>query len=293
MKIPSLRTKWPTLPGALCLLACPLSASPDVLHRADALYQRTDYAASLYILTTDPSPTAENFVLSGKDYFMLGDYKKAIELFEKAEILSPKNSDIQLWLGRSYGRRAETGSWILAASHASKARQYFEAAIALDPHNREAMNDLFDYYLNAPGFLGGGLDKAEAAARRIEHERPAEFHFEMAQVADRRKQYAEAESHLRAAMILAPHEVGRILDLARYLDKHGRTAESDALFERAEQLAGGDPRVTFARAKTYVDGGRKREEARKLLYQYLDAKLTPDDPPHAAAEKLLRQIAGE
>jgi Flp pilus assembly protein TadD len=289
------RREWSLLgnQAAWLLLCCSVSASPNILHRADELYQRTDYAASLYILSTDPSPNAETFALSGKNYFMLGDYKKAVELFEKALALAPKSSEYQLWLGRSYGRRAETGSWILAASNASKARQCFEAAVMLDPHNHEAVNDLFDYYLNAPGLLGGGLDKAEAMARRIENERPPEYHFEMAQLAERRKQPAAAEAHLRAAMTLAPREVGRVLDLARYLAKRGRTAESDSLFAQAAKANPDDPRVAFARAKAYIESHCNREEARKLLLRYLESKLTPDDPPHAAAEKLLRQIAGE
>ena len=278
---------------SLLFVCSSLPATPDVLDRADALYQRTDYAASLYILNTDPSPGAEGFALSGKDYFMLGDYKKATELFEKALNLAPGNSNYELWLGRAYGRRAETGSWLFAASNATRARQYFENAVALDAHNRQAMNDLFDYYLNAPGILGGGVDKAEALARRIEHDRPAEFHFEMAQLAERRKQYADAESHLRAAMTLAPHEVGRVLDLARYLAKRGRVKESDALFAQAGKMGPDDPRVTFARAKTYIESGRNPEQARELLRRYVTSRLTPDDPPAATAEKLLRQIARE
>ena len=32
----------------------------------------------------------------------------------------------------------------------------------LDPNNREAVANLFEYYLEAPGFLGGGVEKAEA-----------------------------------------------------------------------------------------------------------------------------------
>lgn len=279
--------------SSLLLVCFVVSASPDVLHRAGTLYQRTDYAASLYLLTTDPAPNAETFALSGKDYFMLGDYKKATELFEKALSSAPTHSDYELWLGRAYGRRAETGNWLLAVSNASKARQCFETAVALDPHNSDAMNDLFDYYLNAPGILGGGLDKAEALARRIEHDRPAEYHFEMAQLADRRKQYAEAESHLRAAMAGAPNQVGRILDLARYLAKRGRIAESDVLFTQASKVGPDDPRVAFAQAKCYIESRRNPEAARNLLRRYLASNLTPDDPPHAAAEKLLHQIAGE
>ena len=63
------------------------------------------------------------------------------------------------WLGKAQGRRAETASPFTAPSYASKARQAFEKSVELDGKNLEAINDLFSYYLEAPGFLGGGLNK--------------------------------------------------------------------------------------------------------------------------------------
>jgi len=86
--------------------------------------------------------------------------------------------------------------------------------------------------------------------------------------------------------------VGRVLDLARYLAKRGRIPESDAVLEQAGRLSPNDPRVAFARAKIYVDQRRNLPQAQELLHQYLDSRLTPDDPPKSAAEKLLRQAAG-
>ncbi len=180
----------------------------------------------------------------------------------------------------------------MAGVHASKARQCFERAVALDPHNREAKNDLFDFYLNAPGFLGGGMEKAEAIAKSIANERPPESEFEEAQLADRRKDYAAAEAHLRRAMELAPGEAGRIVDLARYVAKRGRLKESDELFEEARKLAPGLPRVAFAEARVDIENRRNLEQARGLLQQYLHASLTPDDPPRQEAEKLLRRAGG-
>jgi Flp pilus assembly protein TadD len=278
--------------SGLCILVLPGCLSAAMPGEAQVLYERTDYAASLRILNSDSAPGDAGYALMGKNYFMLGDYRKAVQFFEKALALSPRSSDYELWLGRAYGKRAESGSWIAAPGNASKARQHFENAAALDPHNAEALNDLFDYYLNAPGILGGGLDKAEMAARQIATTRPAEYHFELAQIAEHRKQYAEAETHLREAMELAPSQVGRVLDLARYLAKRGRVAESDALFVRASALGPGNPRVAFARAKTYVEQRRNLELAQKLLRHYLESSLTPDDPPKSAAQALLRQAAG-
>jgi Flp pilus assembly protein TadD len=268
------------------------AASPDIVRRASELYQRTEYEDSLHVLEEDPTPDAAGYLLSGKNYLMLGDYKRATESFEKALALVPNSSEYELWLGRAWGRRAETSGWLMAGPHASKARQHFEKAVALDPHNREAKNDLFDYYLNAPGFLGGGMEKAEALAKSIANERPAESEFEEAQLADRRKDYAAAEAHLRRAMELAPGEAGRIVDLARYVAKRGRLSESDLLFEQARKLAPSQPRVAFAEARVDIENHHNLEQARGLLRQYLRASLTPDDPPRQEAEKLLRRAGG-
>ena len=275
--------------SGLLLLVAIATASPEVVRRASALYQRTDYEDALRLLAADPQPDAANYLLSGKNYFMLGDYQRAIQVFEKALVSSPNSSEYELWLGRAWGRRAETGGWMMAGVHALKARQYLEKAVALDPRNREARNDLFDFYLNAPGFLGGGLEKAAASAQTIATERPAEYEFEEAQLADRRKDYRAAEAHLRRAMELAPTEAGRIVDLARYVAKRGRLQEADALFEQARKLAPSQPRVAFAEAKVDIENGRNLEQARRLLEGYLRASLTPDDPPRQEAEKLLRR----
>ncbi len=202
------------------------------------------------------------------------------------------NSEYAHWLGRSFGRRAETASPFLAARYASKARAYFEKAVALDPNSEEALRDLFDYYLEAPGFLGGGYDKAEAIAQRIAARNPAEGQFVQARLADQRKQFDTAEEQLRRAIELAPRQVGRLLDLARYLARHGRIQESEAAFDKAEQLAPNSPEVYFARAGMYVEQKRNLDRAKALLIKYLGSELTADDPPREQAEKLLREASG-
>jgi len=274
------------------LLALPCLCGQDSLKRAEELYQRTDYKASLTLLRDVSPSSAAVYCLMGQDYFMLGEYKKATDSFEKALALEPSNSVYAHWLGRGFGRRAETSSPFTAPMHASKARQYFEHAVALDPANEEAMNDLFDYYLQAPGFLGGGYERAEQIAKRIAQQNEAEGHFAQAQLADKRKQFDTAEEQLRRAVELAPKQVGRVLDLAKYLAKRERFDESEATFDRAEALAPGSPKVDFARARTYVEHRRHLDRAKDLLIKYLRSDLTPDDPPRDEAESLLKQVAG-
>lgn len=268
------------------------SVRDDILKRARTLYEQTSYAESVTLLRQTPNPTAKVAGLMGQDYFMLGEYKKACEAFEKAFALEPSSAEYAHWLGRSYGRRAEVSNPFSAPSNASKARQYFERAVALDPNNQEALNDLFEFYLQAPGFLGGGYDKAEQIAERISKLNAAEGHFAQAELADRRKQFDTAEEQLRRAIELAPQQVGRVLDLAKYLAKRGRIQESEAALKRAEALAPNDPQVGFARAHIYIDQKRNLDKAKDLLVKYIHSDLTPDDPPREQAERLLKQVGG-
>ena len=87
-------------------------------------------------------------------------------------------------------------------------------------------------------------------------------------------------------------QVGRIIDLAKFLAKRGRFEESDQTFLAAQKLAPNAPKVLYARAAAYIENGRNLGTARELLEKYLASALTPDDPPRADAQKLLRQTAG-
>jgi tetratricopeptide (TPR) repeat protein len=276
----------------ILLFTAGLYAGSAELDRARQLFSRSQYQAAVNVLSplanTPDGPTQE---MLGKSYFMLGEFKKAGEAFERATLTNPESSVYFHWLGKAYGRRAETSSPFTAPAWASKARQAFEKAVALDSRNIEAINDLFSYYLEAPGFLGGGLNKAVDLAQRIKVVDPIEYHYAMAQIADKRKDYKSAESHFRQAFELAPRQVGRIIDLAKYLSTHGKEQESEALFLQAEKIAPNEPRVMFERANYYIRTKQNLPVAKSLLERYLKATLTVDDPPRAEAERLLKQAS--
>jgi tetratricopeptide (TPR) repeat protein len=232
------------------------------------------------------------FELTGRNYYMQGDYKKAVEALETGLKSDPQNSAMALWLGRAYGRRAETAGPFSAMGLASHARQNFERAVQLDPRNVEALSDLFEYYLDAPGFLGGGMDKAEASVTRITAVDASEGQWAQARLAEKRKQYGAVEEHLRQAIHLQPRRIGLRLELARFLAHQDRFAEAEESFAEADSLSPGSPRVLFARAEVYVKHSRNLDVARQMLQRYLNLPLTPDDPPRAEAAKLLRQVQG-
>ena len=274
--------------GATCLV---FAAGPEV-DRARKLYQSTDFQQSLKILDAIPNKNAEIYALMGRNHYMMSDYKKATDDLEKAVAAEPTNSDYALWLGRAYGRRAETSSVFTAPGNASKARQYFEKAVHYNPRNMEALNDLFEYYLQAPGFLGGGFDKASATAQRIAQLDAAEGHWAQAKLAEKKKEYRTAEEHLQRAIENAPQQVGRLIDLARFLASQGRYQEAEQSFAKAEKINPSSAKLLYNRAEIYIQSGRNLDIAKELLKRYMSLNLTADDPPRSDAAKLLRQVQG-
>ena len=277
------------------LLVCAATvgwAGSAELGQARKLYNLTEFEQSLKVLQAIPDKDGPAYELMGRNYYMQADYRRASEVLEKAVAADPDNSEYALWLGRALGRRAETSSPFTAPGFASRARQYFEKAAQLNPRNVEALSDLFEYYLEAPGFLGGGLDKAQATAVRIAAMDPAEGYWSQAKLAEKRKEFGSAEEHLRRAIEVSPHQVGRFLELARFLARQGRYQESDQSLARAAKIAPDSPRVIFATADLYIKNRRNLELARNLLKRYLTLALSPEDPPRSQAEKLLRQVWG-
>jgi len=274
---------------ALLLVAGAAQASD--LTQAENLYKRTDFEGSLKLLDKQSSNAAEIFLI-GRNYFMQGEFKKATEYIQKATTLAPANSEYMDWLGRTYGKRAETSNILAAPGYASKARQAFEKAVELDPKNNDALSDLFDYYLEAPGFLGGGYDKAVAVTNKLAVIDPSEAYFERAKLAQKKKEYQSAEAHMRQAIAVAPHEVGHLIALARLLANQGKERESDAVFLEAQKANPNSPRVWFARADVLIKQKRHLDEAKLLLEKYMSASITVDDPPKGDARRLLKQVGG-
>jgi tetratricopeptide (TPR) repeat protein len=275
--------------GFVALLVAPLWAGN--LDSARQLYHRTAYEAALSALEAEGSQDAAVLLLAGQTYYQLGQYREASERLEKASELRPESAEIFLWLGRSFGRMAEASSFFTALGHARRCREALERAVALDGKNVEAMSDLVAYYLEAPGFLGGSLGKAERLAPRIAALDAAEGQYVQARIAEQRKDFSGAEAHLRRAVEMAPRQIDRWIDLAKFFARRGDVQQSEQALAKAAEVAPETPKLLFARAELYIQLERNLE-ARMLLQRYLQMPLTPEDPPRREADRLLVKAGG-
>jgi tetratricopeptide (TPR) repeat protein len=256
------------------------------------LYKRADYAGAIALLTRE-SPDAQNLELLGQCYYQQGELRLAVETLERAAALAPADSAIQMWLGRAWGGRAEMAFALHAFGYAQKAREAFESAVRLDPANAQALGDLFDFYVEAPPVVGGGIEKALSLIPQMEKCDPIGARVAWSRIHEERKQFEQAEADLREAIRLGPAQVNVKLDLARFLSRCGRYDDSEKAFERAAGMAPDSPRILFVRATAYINAGRNADQARDLLREYIAAKnLTPADPPVWEARRLLRKAKG-
>ena len=105
--------------------------------------------------------TAEDLFAQGQRAYAAEDYERAAVLFEQAVRSEPNAAKFHHWLAKAYGRRAERVVFFKAMGLAKKTVAELERTVELDPANVSALSDLLDYYLRAPGIVGGGEDKAE------------------------------------------------------------------------------------------------------------------------------------
>jgi tetratricopeptide (TPR) repeat protein len=176
------------------------------LREAEELYQRSQYAASLSVLDRHAKDPALLFLI-GRDYYMLGEFKKATAYLKQAVIAAPKNSEFFDWLGRAFVRRADTSNPLSAPLLRKNAKEAFERAVELNPNNTEALSDLFDYYLQAPAVLGGSYEKAGKVAEKMWAVDSSQAFFEQWRLSRKRRDFRTAEQAPQKSVTLRTMEL--------------------------------------------------------------------------------------
>jgi tetratricopeptide (TPR) repeat protein len=244
---------------------------------------RVDDAISRLSIKLDSAPNdAASYNLLCRAYFAVANWDRAISACEKAVSLQPTSSEYHLWLGRTYGEKADASNFFTAAGLAKRVRSEFERAVQLDPNNVLARVDLAEFYLEAPGIVGGGQDKARAQADAVARLNPERAHWIQGRLAEKNKDAATAEREYRAA-IEASHGSGNAwLNLASFYRKNSRFDEMHEALKKATAAPPDQPEVLVDAASTLLRANRDLPFATQLVRRYLSSTTVEQAPPFKA-----------
>lgn len=312
--------------AAIALAFAPLAfangASPQSLMQAGHWKQVRALAQKM--MQEQPNSALSNYWMAeAKQAF--GDDAGALPLAEKAVALDRDNAAYHLCLSEIYGDMAEHAGLFKQMSLGRSFKAEADRAEALDPKNLDAHFHLLQFYLEAPGMIGGGKDRAYAEAGAIaqinagsgfaaqaqiaSHEKndvkelgnlqkhvasdPRRYEAQVALAnyyfSDKRKNFALAESSARAAEKIAPDNAAPYVILAVIYATQQRSKDLDALLAEAKQNDPDDLSPFYQAGKTLLTQDQDLPRAERHFRLYLTQEPEAGNPPPAATHWRLGQ----
>lgn len=267
-----------------------LSAQPALVDQARKLVDAERYAEAQQILKPMGGTDAAAAFLLGKIALIQNDAPAAIDWLEKSVALNPRSSESYEWLGKSYGTQAQRASKLRLPGLAKKTKNAWEKAIALDPNNLEAKEDMITYYLQAPGFLGGSKEKAKAMAVDIRSRNAYRGGLVLAQVCGVIKDQACIEREFTGLVARYPDSTSVHSALAAHYTNAKQYDKAFAVIDARLKLKPAEAAVLYALGRTASISGQQLERGEQALKAYIAAPL-PKGPAVANAHYRLGLIA--
>ncbi|NLT65409.1 MAG: tetratricopeptide repeat protein [Acidobacteria bacterium] len=269
--------------AVLAFFVRPMAGSPHnpELENAVRLYETGEFRKALDVFLELKGKAPENpeiRIWTGKSYLKVHKWENAVKEFEKSVALQPANAHNHLWLGRALGARAAHSIFFKAVGIARKVVAAFEKARELAPDNLDVRFDLIDFYLNAPGFIGGGKDKAEKEAKIISDLNAKLGYAARASILMKDKKWDQAKKELTQATIEFPQDPDPYNDLAGFLlDREDFSGAMDSA-AKALALDKGSKRARLLLAAARIRLRTALDEAEKSLKELAAGSLTDEDP---------------
>ncbi len=153
------------------LLVIQISAfQNDSLEKAKQLIKEQKFEEAKNLLETiveNDDKNHEAYFILGKTFLSLREPEDATDSFEEAVELQEENADYHFWLGQAIAMDAQSSNVISQAMMAGDILEEFERTVELDPTHIPGRMGMIGFYVNAPGIMGGDLDKAKLNAKEL------------------------------------------------------------------------------------------------------------------------------
>lgn len=263
-----------------------VNAAPEDLLRAG----RANDARRMLDAAIQQNPkNAEAYNLLCRLYFQLEQWDNALHMAEKSVDLEPKNSNYHLWLGRAAGRKAETANPFVAWGLARRVHSEFERAVELDGDNLPARSDLAEYYMEAPGFLGGDKKKAREQADVIAKKDPALATYIYARLAEKQGS-PQAEREYKSAITKSGNTSRYWIELAYYYRRAGRVGDMEAAIHQAGQAPRQGTAPEYDGAYLLLRTNRNPNVAIQMLRRSVSDNISSEDAPAFRVHYMLGEL---
>lgn len=150
------------------------------------------------------------------------DPETAVKSLQKAIELAPNVSTHHRRLGDAYGRSAQKAGALSKFGFARKCRDAYEKAVALNPGDIDSRLALLGFYRQAPGIVGGGMDKAHGQADEIIKLDPVRGKIVKASLFSAEKKYDEAFALYEESLKSTPDDYNSLYQVGRLAAESGQ-----------------------------------------------------------------------
>lgn len=280
-----------TLLLATWLAAPALAQSP--LDDGRALFDRRQYAAARARFEAAARTDARDAWARywwGRALFAEDKPGPAAERFEEAIAIDGTRAEFHVWAGNSYGVEAQRANVLRQPMLARRVKAAYERAVALDPKQVDARFGLVQFYMLAPGVMGGSMAKAREQATALLAIQPVQGRIALARLAAKDKDWAAAERELQTLHRENPDTARAVSALANYYADRSRPDEAFRLYD---QWVARRPRDRFGHygiGRTAAITGQQLDRGLAALQQALALPADEDDPATISAATIHQRI---
>jgi len=257
------------------------------LQDGTALFNKKNFTAAekLFkkIIDKNDSSAAANYYLARIKYIQK-KYDDASDFAERAVELNPDIADYHFWYANVLGAKAQRSNVFKQAWLAHKILKQFKQTVALDSMHIGGHIGAGNFYLMAPGIMGGDIDKAREEAQTIIRLGSDRGYWLQAAIYQKEGDFDKAEQQydiLDKAFNDSTGNPGFYNTYGYFLIKRKNTDKAIKMFKRLVQLTPGE-------ANSYDslgDGFRAAGEMDSARVAYKQAlRIDPDFKP--SKEKL-------
>jgi tetratricopeptide (TPR) repeat protein len=277
--------------GAILIsVAVHAAAAQAPLEMAKSLYGDQKPAAARQILIAikhGNKSYAEAQYYLGRLAFDEGKSETARTYFEAAIESDENIAEFYNWHGNALGRIAQRANVIKQGMISLKMKSAWEKAAALNARYLEPRQSLIQYYLQAPAFAGGSIEKAKAMADEIAKHNQAVGHQQHGRIFAKEGKSREAEREYQA---MAKADSSLVLDLAVFYVSQQQATKEFALINQVLNKNPNQMVACYQYGRTAALTGQYLDKGEVSLKKYLAYNPKSGEPLHSSAYLRLAQI---